>query len=178
MNRQRTFTTLLLTALLSHCGLIYAEPNDETTVYVSGDILDTPCTIAPDSRMQVIAMGQITPGEIARNGAGQAIPFTIRLIDCRLQRIDPHQPNWQRFAVSFDGQTDGDYFALAGTAQGMALQLADEAGNIAHPGVPLPQSVLHNGEQVLHYTLRLVSNHQPLREGSYSSAIHFRLNYF
>lgn len=178
MNRQRTFTTLLLTALLSHCALIYAESNDETTVYVSGDILDTPCTIAPDSRMQLIAMGQITPGEIARNGAGQAIPFTIRLIDCRLQRIDPHQPNWQRFAVSFDGQTDGDYFALAGTAQGIALQLADEAGNIAHPGMPLPQSVLHNGEQVLHYTLRLVSNHQPLREGSYSSAIHFRLNYF
>lgn len=92
MNRHRTFTTLLLTALLSHCALIYAESNDETTVYVSGDILDTPCTIAPDSRMQVIAMGQITPGEIARNGAGQAIPFTIRLIDCRLQRIEPISP--------------------------------------------------------------------------------------
>ncbi|KAA5931005.1 type 1 fimbrial protein [Pantoea sp. Bo_2] len=178
MNRQRMFAVLLVISLFSYCKLIYAEANDETTVYVSGDILDTPCTIAPDSRMQVISMGRIRPAEIEHTGAGEAIPFTIRLIDCRLQRIDPHQPNWQRFAVSFDGQTDGDDFALAGTAQGMALQLADENGNIAHPGVPLPQAVLHNGEQVLHYTLRLVSNHQPLREGSYSSAIHFRLNYF
>ncbi|MGE9551310.1 fimbrial protein [Erwinia amylovora] len=169
---------LLLACFLSYCRFADAVQTDQTSLYVSGDILDTPCTIAPDSIAQTIDMGRTPPEELVRNGASRVIPFVIRLTDCRLQRTNPHLPDWQRFAVTFDGQADGNNFAVSGDGKGMALQLADEEGDVASPGVPLPKVLLHSGTQELHYTLRLVRNHQPLREGSYSSVVHFRLNYF
>lgn len=151
---------------------------DHTHVSMEGAILDTPCSIEPESRDQVIEMGSTSLGLIARKGADKRVPFIIRLTGCVLQRSDPRLPDWQQVAIKFDGVSDGNDFAVRGAGNGVALQIADETGNVVHPGTRLSSVHLTQDDQTLRFTLQLVSNHKPLRQGAYFSVIHFRLNYF
>lgn len=165
--------------LLLLSGSAFADSStDSTQITIRGDILETPCTIAPDSIDQTIEMGVTPLSTLSVHGSGKPVPFTLRLEDCTLQRIDPHRPEWQRFTVTFAGATDGSDFALQGDARGAALRIADRDGNVSQPGVPLPAYPLAADENALHYTLQLVRDHHAIQEGRYHSVISFRLNYF
>lgn len=172
-------STLSAVTLLLLCrSALAASSIDSTQITIRGDILETPCTIAPDSVDQTIEMGVIPLSTLSVHGSGKPVPFTLRLEGCTLQRVDPHRPEWQRFIVTFAGSADGSDFALQGDARGAALRIADRDGNVSQPGVPLPTYPLAAGENALHYTLQLIRDHHAVQEGSYHSVISFRLNYF
>ena len=147
-------------------------------VNMEGSILDTACAIEAGSRDQSIEMFTVPLGQIIRDGSGTGRPFTIHLINCVRTRPDPGLPDWQRFRVTFDGESRNGLFLVHGTARGVALQITDAQGNIALPGKPLPAGDMIPGAMDLTYSLRLVGDQQVLRAGEYRSAVRFKLDYY
>ncbi|HEJ0329742.1 type 1 fimbrial protein [Serratia marcescens] len=145
-------------------------------VNMQGAIIDTACAIAVESREQTIDMETIPLADIIRDGQGRSKPFSIELINCLLER--PGKGDWKQFNVTFDGDAEGGFFGVRGEASGIALQIVDQAGNIALPGEPLPPINIISGAMRLNYTLRLMANSHALKAGDYFSSIRFKLDYF
>lgn len=174
---ENLFLLLLLGGILPPAALAQTNMGGGI-VDMQGSILNAPCTIDTDSRDQSIDMGIIPIGEIARNGRSVARPFSIRLINCVMHRYESALPNWQYFEVTFDGRRDGELIGVEGEAEGIALQVSDELGNIAQPGVPLPSVILTSGEKTLNYSLYLVPNYQKFRSGKYRTTVRFKMDYY
>ncbi len=171
----------LLCLMLMPCALFATQQIDQGhgLVEMQGSIIDTPCAIDVADRNQSIDMSIIPVSQIMRNGQGPARPFSIKLINCVLAPLETDQPEISRFIVIFEGPTiNENAFALSGVGQGVGLQIADAHGHIASPGRPLHAAMLHTGHPNLDYTLRLVSNRQTLRAGSYAATIRFKLDYY
>lgn len=147
-------------------------------VNMQGTVIETACAIDTNSRDQTIDMSVLPLSQIIRDGRGGSRPFSIRLVNCVLDRIDKTLPKWQRFQVTFDGRVDNGLFGVDGAARGVALQLADSYGNIVMPGAPTPSLDITEGDRELNYSLRLVSNKQVLRSGEYTSTIKFKMDYY
>lgn len=147
-------------------------------VVMEGSIIETACAIEMSSREQVIEMITVPASQIAHDGQGIAKPFVIRLINCTLPRFDPTMPDWQAFRVTFDGLKDGALLGIEGEARGVGLQIKDQSGNIALPGVAMPLAELSSGDKLLQYTVNLLPNHQILRAGEYRSTLRFKMDYY
>lgn len=147
-------------------------------VNLRGSIVDTPCAIDTTSRDQSIDMGATPVAVIARDGRSNTRPFSIRLVNCHLDKTPLAQSSWRYFQVTFDGHSRKGVFLLSGGAKGIGLEIADAAGNIARPGIPMMPGALSEGEQRLDYTMRLVSNEEPLRAGGFNSTLRFKMDYY
>ncbi|CAI0905637.1 PAP fimbrial minor pilin protein precursor [Serratia proteamaculans] len=147
-------------------------------VNMQGSIIETACAIDTQSRDQTIDMDTAPVSQIARDGQGVSRQFSIRLINCLLERADPTLPDWRRFQVTFDGRADTGGFGVEGAASGVALQISDTAGNIANPGQALPAGDITPGDKTLNYSMRLVGNQQVLKAGEYYSTLRFKMDYY
>lgn len=145
---------------------------------MQGAVIETACAIDTDSRDQTIDISVMPLTKIIRDGQGLTLPFTIRLVNCVLNRVDDNLTQWQRFQVTFDGRVDNGLFGVDGQAEGIALQLTDRHGNIIMPGNPTPLPDVVVSDRELNYFLRLVSNQQTLRSGEYTSTIRFKMDYY
>lgn len=143
-------------------------------VSMQGSIINSPCAIATADSFQTIDMKVTTVGEIIDNGQGLIRPFSVTLVNCI---IDESTSYTAHFSTTFDGPSEDGVFSLSGV-QGVGLQIADSAGNIASPGVALPEGQLKIGTLRLDYTLRLVRTHSPLKAGIYSAVLRFKVDYF
>lgn len=175
---KRTFPCILIFLSLN----LTASANDFTPfqgrVNMQGSIFEGACAIAAGSQEQIIDLDILPTAEIVRTGQSAAHPFSIELINCLLTSSEIEQQNSKRFQMTFDGETDGNSFSVKGEAKGIALQIADESGNIATPGAPLSLKAFSLNAMQLSYSLRLISNNQPLHAGAYSSAVRFTLDYY
>ncbi|CAI0696831.1 fimbrial protein [Serratia quinivorans] len=167
-----------LLALLPVADGAYAASAGWGRVNMQGAVIETACAIDTDSRDQTIDMSVLPLGQIIRDGQGLTQPFTINLVNCVLGKIDDKQPDWQRFQVTFDGREDNGLFGVEGRAKGIALQITDDAGNVASPGEPLPAVAILEGDRQLKYSLRLMGNNQVLRAGEYTSTVRFKMDYY
>lgn len=147
-------------------------------VNMQGSIIDTACAIAAGSREQTIDMDTVPVSDIIRDGQGMIRSFSVELIDCELSRPGPKISDLRHFQVTFDGDADGGLFNVSGEAKGVALEITDNRGNKATPGVPLPTGEILPGTMKLDYTMKLVSNSQTLKSGGYTSAVRFKLDYY
>lgn len=146
-------------------------------VNMQGSIIDTPCAIATEDLHQSIDMKVISVGEILLNGRSQPQIFSLNLVNCDLKSQSPEQPDITHFSTTFDGPSEHDLFIISGVS-GMGIQIADSAGHVALPGRPLTPGLLASGSQRLDYSLRLVSNAQPLKVGDYHAILRFKVDYF
>ncbi|MBH2604613.1 type 1 fimbrial protein [Serratia marcescens] len=147
-------------------------------VTVNGRIIASACAIDTQSRDQTITMKTLPVGQIIRDGQGELQKFTIKLVNCVLEKTNPNQDDWRYFEVTFDGKADGKRFGIDGGAKGIALQISDALGNIAMPGVPLVKRDIQPGVMALNYGLRVVGNYQDLRAGDYFSTVKFKMDYY
>lgn len=148
------------------------------TVKMQGSIIETPCIIDMDSRDQTIDMGSLPVTYIIRNGQGPSRSFSIRLINCALERPNKNQGNWQYLRVTFDGPHTHGLFDVNGQAKGVGLQIQRKNdGAIIIPGKGMLIPELQNGTNNLIYQLRLVANNHTLVSGIYNSQLRFKLDY-
>ncbi len=171
-------TFCLLPLLFCSAGPVIAGVQGLGRVNMQGAIIDTACAIATESREQIIHMDNFPISDIARDGQGKAVPFSIELVNCVLERADKSLPNWKQFQITFDGQADGNMFGVSGDISGLALKIIDSEGHVASPGVPLPARDITPGSYRLNYTMALISNRQPLRAGHYFSSVRFKMDYY
>src|SRR5690606_1501905 len=158
---------------------IAASVNDagKGVVNMEGMIVERPCAIDVGDNDQTMEMDTVPMNQLVRDGRGPQKNFTIRLVDCVLSRLDSEKPDWKSFSVTFNGESDQDYFALSGEAGGIALAITDEEGNLARPGYAMLPAAVIPGEMLLRYTVNLVGNRKNLRAGNYQAAIRFTMNY-
>jgi type 1 fimbria pilin len=145
-------------------------------VNMQGSIIDTACTIAVDSREQIIDMGVVPVVDIIRDGQGRSKYFSIHLVDCLLERQG--KEGWKHFQVTFDGDAEAGLFGVHGDTSGVGLQISDGLGNIALPGEALPLTDVVPGNLRMDYSLKLVANNHAVKSGDYFSSIRFKLDYF
>ncbi|MGJ3355926.1 fimbrial protein [Providencia sp. Je.9.19] len=143
---------------------------------MQGSIMDTACAIDTGSYEQSIDMGNLPISLLRNQGQGQEQSFFITLIGCKLTSYTGE--SWKIFEISFDGSTNGNWFAVSGTARGVALSLADANGIAILPGKKLAQQNIQAGKHILGYQLRLVSDRTLLRVGQYQTSIRFKLDYY
>lgn len=143
---------------------------------MSGKVVETACALHPDSYEHNIFTQDISPDRLIRNGGGDLHPFSINLINCTPKRENKN--DWTAFQITFDGSADGDYFALQGSGRGLAIEIQDERGHIATPGIPMAQHPVPAGEKTLNYNLRLVGNAELLRVGNHFALIKYKLDYY
>lgn len=168
----------LLPLLVFFTGDAISAVQGQGRVNMQGAIIDTACAIATESREQTIDMEVIPVSDIARDGKGRYVPFSIELINCILTRSDKKLPDWRQFQVTFDGNVDGDMFGIHGDASGVALVITDMFGNVAIPGKPLPLADILLGNQRLNYGITLMANKKTLKPGSYFSSVRFKMDYY
>lgn len=152
---------------------------------LDGQVVDSACGLELASRDQTIEMPPEPVGRLLRNAQGAPHPFQLRLVNCSLSRPDPHRPggslpDWQHLRVMFDGASDrgGRSYAVFGESQGVALDIADSAGEGSVPGEPMSRKPLVEGDMTLNFTLRLVGNGRPMVVGPHRAAVRFKLEYF
>ena len=177
----------LLALFIAPFTLVFAVQVNQGSgrLTLQGQILDSACALDASSAYQVVEFEPLPMGQLIRQGEGVPRTFSLRLIKCLLARPDPYRPgnylpDWQHVRVTFDGSADsgGRYFAVGGTARGLALRIADTQGQESKPGVPMFLTPLTGEDQELRYTLQLVGNGRPMTVGSYRTAVRFRLEYF
>lgn len=147
-------------------------------VNMQGAIIETACAIAVESQDQSIDMDVTPLADIIRDGQSSVKPFSIELINCVFERQDSKKPDWKKFQVTFDGDTDGDFFSVRGEASGVSIKITDQHGNIALPGQPLTRKDILPEKMNLNYQLRIVANKDVLKAGDFFSSIRFKLDYF
>lgn len=175
------FPYIVITCVLMFAGSAMAKDLGHGRVGMRGEILDSACGVDTASQDQTIDMLYQPLSEIISSGGGIPRPFSIRLVNCSLQRHSPNNlpvDDWQYFKVTFDGVRNHGAFGVEGNARGVALQIRDAQGNIANPGQALPAGNIEAGTMQLNYTLRLVGNGDNLSAGSYHSTIRYKLDYY
>lgn len=158
-------------------GVVWPLTLQAGAVRVQGSIIETACAIDVGSRDQTIDMGSLPLGQIVRDGQGILRPFTIRLVNCTLERQNPVTPNWQYFRVTFNGAHEQGLFRVSGQAEGVGLEIRREDGEVVIPGQAMSPQTLTPGMRDLAYRLRLVANHRALTAGQYYSQLRFKLDY-
>lgn len=155
-----------------------AASNGEGTVTLNGEITDAACSIAMDSREQIIDMGVLPVGVIRQTGEGPARDVDIYLVNCDLAKASDPSQAWQALSMTFDGPADNGLFQVFGDARGGGLLMHDADLRQVIPGEALPQQDIVPSTMRLSYQLRLVSDQRPLRAGPYQSAIRFKVDYY
>ncbi|MGL4958400.1 MAG: fimbrial protein [Plesiomonas sp.] len=145
-------------------------------VNMQGEIISTACSISVESVDQTINMGVTSISDIVRNGQSSRQPFSIRLVNCVLEK--PNGDDWKSFQITFDGNVENKSFGVYGSTSGVALKITDYIGNVATPGIPMPLTELLHESNTLDYSMILVSDGHRLAPGSYSSSIRFKIDYF
>ncbi|MEG5552307.1 fimbrial protein [Enterobacter wuhouensis] len=162
--------------IFPHPGLAVEPSAGWGRVNMQGAIINTACSIAIESREQIIEMETISLTDIVENGHGTKKYFSIELVNCVIERSNRN--DWRQFKITFDGNSDGELFRVGGDVSGVGLQITDLQGNVANPGVSLPFDDVTSEDMKLNYILRLISNNKVLKSGYYFLSIRFRLDYF
>lgn len=177
----RYFRSSIIIGLALFSAQSGATTYDHGRVHMQGQIVDSACDVATESRNQTIDMLTHPISEILSENASLSRPFSILLENCSVDRATtgPHAAgDWRYFQVTFDGEHDGNNFGLDGRAEGVALQIRDEEGRVAQPGNPMPAGNIQPGSIRLNYTMRLIGNGHTLQAGAFHTTIRYRLDYY
>ncbi|QFH71693.1 fimbrial protein [Enterobacter sp. E76] len=143
-----------------------------------GQVVNAACSVAVDSRDQIVDMGQVRSNRFRTLGEWQdPHPFHIRLEDCSTNVS-------QSVGVMFSGEADGkDPLVFqtgygAGAATGVGIGISDATGQLLMPNIaPIRFSPIQEGETVLHYIARYRATSRTVSAGDASAQVWFSLFY-
>ncbi|MFQ2131126.1 fimbrial protein [Aeromonas hydrophila] len=102
-------------------------------LHLHGRIIDQPCVVAPESLEQEVEMGVVDVKQLYASGAGEQVPFSIRLTNCkpgifRMAKVT--------FTGSKDAQLSGGLAFTTGIAKGAGIRLYDVTQTPLDLGTP------------------------------------------
>lgn len=144
-----------------------------------GQVIAPACTLAMEDAYQAIDMGETPVRDLKGSSAGIEKKFHLRLRNCELAGTGKQVYTASHIRVTFNGQQGEtpDKFSLIGQAEGINLQIFDDQGYPARAGKVMLPLLLNGNEEGLAYTLRIVSNGQPLKAGNFFAALRFKVDY-
>lgn len=148
---------------------------------VSGEIIETPCSIDNPDRDQWLDFGPLTVREILQqsNGNLQRV-FHIKLVGCTLlSRFTPGL-SWHLARVTFLSDTPGSsdrLVGIAGEAKGFAIRLSGIDGEPIVFGQPSNGIALVDGNNMLNFRASIVPLEKNISAGSFYASVHFFMDY-
>lgn len=166
--------TIIASAIMMMSASVFANSNADSVhgkINFVGTIIDSPCSIAPESMDQTIQMGNISADSLKSNTA-ETREFRISLESCSTQTAS-------QAAITFDGVRDGrlsDLLALEGSVAGAGLSILDSSGNAIKLGSKFPVKIGDNYNTIL-FGAKLLTNGLPIEAGQFTSVANFTVTY-
>ncbi|HEH9401409.1 TPA: type 1 fimbrial protein [Aeromonas sobria] len=149
-------------------------------VTFNGEIINAPCSVAPESVDQVVEMGQISTKELVKGGESNSKPFSIKLLNCEISDKE------DTVKVTFSGIKDPVEPSLlvigGGQAAGAGIKMtAPGTGAAIVLGEPTAAFGLVNGDNELPFSAVLQGysdqTANPLKAGAFTAVTNFTLSY-
>lgn len=169
------------TLMLSNISL--ADGQGSGRVTFNGEIINAPCSVAPESVDQTVEMGQISSRALVNRGESDARIFSINLENCEIDESN------DAVKVTFIGTPDPHDNSLlgfiGGTASGAGILLRGAGGAPIVLGAATPAQAITNGDQSLVFSAALkgyglAAGHQPpeaVTAGEFTASTTFALTY-
>ncbi|AYV13681.1 fimbrial protein [Shewanella algae] len=170
-------------SMMSVGGVAMADNGLETKpdmgqVEFVGTIIDSPCSITPDTADQTVDMGMVSSAVLLEDGT-QVVPFNIELLGCTAEAATS-------VSVKFTGTSaegDDKSLAIQGAASGAAIELTDTAtGDAIVLGIDTAASTLYAGDNTLQFGAQLiktsaVNDADDIVPGEFTATANFELSY-
>ncbi|QSR46278.1 fimbrial protein [Aeromonas veronii] len=163
------------------CGSAFAAAGGAGSgkVTFNGEIINAPCSVAPESVDQVVEMGQISTKELANGGESNSKPFSIKLLNCEISDAE------DAVKVTFSGAKDPVDSSLlvigGGQASGAGIKMTAPGGAPIVLGTPTSAFTLVNGDNELPFSAVLKGyasqDTNPLTAGAFTAVTNFTLSY-
>lgn len=147
-------------------------------VTFTGSIIDSPCSIAPESIDQTVDLGLVS-SETLKDG-GQSTPknFNIKLEDCSFGTPDAKN----KLAVTFTGMESvagNGLLAISGSAKGASVAITDGSGEVIKLGQATKEQALQDGNNSLNFTAYMQGDGAAanITEGDFQAVADFTLAY-
>ncbi|OAH32812.1 fimbrial protein [Serratia marcescens] len=159
-------------------SMAHAADQGSGKVTFTGAIIDSPCSINPDSLDQTIDLGRISNVALASGGKSSTHNFAINLEGCSFGT--PATNN--KVTVTFTGEqsaaVDGA-LGITGSAQGAGVMLTEENGALVTLGQATKPQILHDGDNTLGFAAYLqgAKASDAIVPGDFTSVANFTLAY-
>ncbi|MBH3259862.1 type 1 fimbrial protein [Serratia marcescens] len=128
----------------------HAADQGHGKVTFTGSIIDAPCSISPDSKDQVVDLGQIS--NVALKGGGKSNP---RNFDIKLEQCDT--ATLKTVTTTFSGVAsagNANLLGIAGTASGAGVAITHN-GEAVKLGESTKPFTLVDGDNTIHFAAHL-----------------------
>ncbi|WOX53024.1 fimbrial protein [Aeromonas sp. CD] len=145
-------------------------------VTFNGEIINAPCSVAPESVDQVVEMGQVSTKELVNGGESNSKPFSIKLLNCEISEKE------DAVKVTFSGASEQDgLLVIGGGAAGAGIKMSAPGGAPIVLGTPTAAFNLVNGDNELPFSAVLKGytdqTANPLKAGAFTAVTNFTLSY-
>ncbi|ELE9730709.1 fimbrial protein [Enterobacter kobei] len=143
------------------------------TVHFTGEIIDAPCSIAPESADQTVDLGQVSNSALANGGKSTPVPFSINLQNCDIS-------TYKTVTATWSGTPDVNMtnaWGITGTASGAAIILRDASEQEIALGQETAATTLTADNTTIAMSAFLQGDGQTVVPGSFTGAADFVLSY-
>ncbi|MER5117049.1 fimbrial protein [Serratia marcescens] len=161
-------------------SLAHAADQGHGKVAFSGSIIDSPCSIAPESLDQTVELGAISNVALKNGGKSVARNFQIKLENCELTTAAPNKNN--TVSLTFSGAAsavNANLLGITGSAKGAGIAITDGAGKDIQLGKATDAQTLQNGSNTLSFAAYLQGGNASTAvvPGEFQSVADFTLAY-
>lgn len=179
MNANKILVAMGVGSMLLCGSAVAAGGAGSGKVTFNGEIINAPCSVAPESVDQVVEMGQISTKELVKGGESNSKPFSIKLLNCEIT------PDEDAVKVTFSGIKDSIDPSLliigGGQAKGAGIKMTAPGGGAIVLGEPTTAFNLVNGDNELPFSAVLKGyadqTANPLTAGAFTAVTNFTLSY-
>ena len=147
-------------------------------VQLTGSIVDSACTLYMGSDSQTVNFKPTALNRLIDSSPAAQQSLSLYIGNCISSTTQRNSDSSKRFKLTFEGEGQGQYFGMQGSAHGVALQIKDTQGRLVSPGMLLEHSLVSSDLLVLSYSLTLVGSGQTLEAGDYHATIKLSIQHF
>lgn len=169
-----------LAAAIMFGAISMAQAADEGhgKVTFTGSIIDSPCSISPESVDQTVDLGQISKTALQNGGKSTPHNFTIALENCAFGT--PAAKN--KVQVTFSGMESSaanGLLGITGTASGASVAITSGDGEVIKLGEPTKAQTLQDGSNTLNFAAYMQGDGaaETITEGDFQTVADFTLAY-
>ncbi|MEX1843614.1 type 1 fimbrial protein [Enterobacter cloacae] len=145
------------------------------TVTFTGSIIDSPCSISPDTVDQTISLGEVSNKTLENGGRSAAHPFNIKLEGCDTTTANTVSTTF----TGAESSTQAGHLGITGSAKGAAIVLTDGSGADITLGQPTAAQKIQDGSNTLLFSAYMEgdSGSSTITPGDFQGVADFTLAY-
>lgn len=177
MMKLNKLTMVLGMGIVVMAAAANAAPKDQGhgTVTFNGSIIDSPCSITPDTIDQTVNLGQVSNVALKDGGKSKPKNFQIKLENCDTTTL-------KTVTTKFTGATstgNPDLLGITGTARGASIAITNGSGDVLKLGESGKPQTIQDGNNSLAFSAYLQGDgaSATIIPGEFQSIANFSLAY-